>query len=194
MSSEDSSTRDYPSVDGETEEEKEKEEEEEEEEECEDDDDMMGSSDSYGSTSYASAMGSQEDFTLVDLHMQVNRLITDSPMLMSSYVTHLSQVRCANWSGTTAEGDPFSAPLFQKNNETGKLVYVGGRLVPWMETVTEGVTSLKMISRTDNPNSSASSNRNASWPDIGDPEETDTDTSEDEILFYFLIYSNTKLH
>lgn len=51
------------------------------------------SSGSYSSTSYVSAVGSQEDFTLVDLHMQVNRLIIDSPMLMSSYVSHLSQVR-----------------------------------------------------------------------------------------------------
>lgn len=53
---------------------------------------MIESSDSYSSTSYVSAVGSQEDFTLVDLHMQVNRLIVDSPMLMSSYVSHLSQV------------------------------------------------------------------------------------------------------
>lgn len=53
---------------------------------------VIDSSDSYSSTSYVSAVGSQEDFTLVDLHMQVNRLIVDSPMLMSSYVSHLSQV------------------------------------------------------------------------------------------------------
>lgn len=57
-----------------------------------DDEDVVESSDSYSSTSYVSAVGSQEDFTLVDLHMQVNRLIVDSPMLMSSYVSHLSQV------------------------------------------------------------------------------------------------------
>lgn len=52
----------------------------------------LDSSDSYSSTSYVSAVGSQEDFTLVDLHMQVNRQIIDSPMLMSSYVSHLNQV------------------------------------------------------------------------------------------------------
>lgn len=52
----------------------------------------LDSSDSYSSNSYVSAVGSQEDFTLVDLHMQVNRLIVDSPMLMSSYVSHLNQV------------------------------------------------------------------------------------------------------
>lgn len=55
-------------------------------------DNLVDSSDSYSSTSYVSAVGSQEDLTLIDLHMQVNRQIMDSPMLMSSYVGHLSQV------------------------------------------------------------------------------------------------------
>lgn len=39
-------------------------------------------------------------------------------------------------------------PLFQKN-EDDKLIYIGGRFVPIMETITEGVTSVKMISRQD---------------------------------------------
>lgn len=86
-------------------------------------DTLDDSSDTYSNTSYVSAMGSQEDFTLVDLHMQVNRLIVDSPMLMSSYVTHLSQVRCNNW-GSMGQGDQFSQPLFEKNQDD-KLVYVG---------------------------------------------------------------------
>lgn len=30
--------------------------------------------------------------TLVNLHMQANRPIVDSPLLMSSYLTHLAQV------------------------------------------------------------------------------------------------------
>ncbi|KAJ8956249.1 hypothetical protein NQ318_014981 [Aromia moschata] len=110
--------------------------------------DTLGdSSDSYSNTSYVSAVGSQEDFTLVDLHMQVNRLIVDSPMLMSSYVTHLSQVRCKNWGGV-GQADQFSQPLFERNQD-GKLVYVGGRFVPYMETLSDGVTSLKMVSRLD---------------------------------------------
>lgn len=96
--------------------------------------------------SYQSAMGSQEDFTLIDLHRQVNRPILDSPMLMTSYVTHLSQLRCTNWCDDTAT-DQFSVPLFQKCGS--KLVYSGGRFVPRVETLTEGVTSLKMISRAE---------------------------------------------
>ncbi|XP_017781272.1 PREDICTED: uncharacterized protein KIAA1109 isoform X3 [Nicrophorus vespilloides] len=131
----------------------------------------VDSSDSYSSTSYVSAIGSQEDFTLVDLHMQVNRLIVDSPMLMSSYVSHLNQMKCLNW-GQQASG--FTAPLFEKD-EADHLVYVGGRFVPQMETVSEGVTSLKMVSRLENPPKSG-------W----DTEECNIDVSdsihEEELL------------
>lgn len=84
---------------------------------------LEDSSDSLSNESYMSAVGSQEDFTLVDLHMQVNRMILDSPMLMSSYVTHLTQMRCHNWC-EVRQGDQFSQPLFEKNHDN-KLVYVG---------------------------------------------------------------------
>lgn len=84
---------------------------------------LEDSSDSVSNESFASAVGSQEDFTLVDLHMQVNRMILDSPMLMSSYITHLTQLRCHNWYDSK-HCDQFSQPLFQKN-ENNKLVYVG---------------------------------------------------------------------
>lgn len=104
-------------------------------------------SDSVSDTSYVSAVGSQEDFTLVDLHMQVNRFIIDSPMLMSSYVTHLNQLRCQNWQNKN-KADQFSAPMFERDPE-GKLVYAGGRFVPNMELVNDGITSLKMVSRSD---------------------------------------------
>lgn len=43
-------------------------------------------------------------------------------MLMSSYVTHLSQLKCQNWQNKAK--DQFSAPLFERNSE-GKLEYVG---------------------------------------------------------------------
>ncbi|XP_066952324.1 dentin sialophosphoprotein-like [Macrobrachium rosenbergii] len=47
---------------------------------------------SVSSTSFISAVSSQEDIALVDLHMQLNKPITDSPLLMSSYVNHMTQV------------------------------------------------------------------------------------------------------
>lgn len=55
---------------------------------------LQDSSDSHSvsSTSFISAVSSQEDVTLVNLHMQVNKPIVDSPLLMSSYVSHLTQV------------------------------------------------------------------------------------------------------
>lgn len=55
---------------------------------------LLDSSDTHSvsSTSFISAVSSQEDMALVNLHMQVNKPIVDSPLLMSSYVNHLSQV------------------------------------------------------------------------------------------------------
>lgn len=71
-------------------------------------------------------MSSQEDITLVNLHMQVNKPIIDSPLLMASYVSHLAQVRCGNWGSCCLPlgADAFSAPLFQQN-EDGGLTYIG---------------------------------------------------------------------
>lgn len=71
-------------------------------------------------------MSSQEDITLVNLHMQVNKPIIDSPLLMASYVSQLAQVRCTNWASCCLPfgADAFSAPLFQQN-EDGGLTYIG---------------------------------------------------------------------
>ncbi|KAF7285801.1 hypothetical protein GWI33_009982 [Rhynchophorus ferrugineus] len=141
------------------------------------------SSDSVSNTSYVSAVGSQEDFTLVDLHMQVNRLIIDSPMLMSSYVTHLSQLKCQNWQNKTKE-DQFSAPLFEKNSE-GKLEYVGGRFVPNMELLNDGITSLKMVSRSDSVVGNQNKTPTSPYVYIWDNEDVENDSGsfqEEELL------------
>ncbi|KAG8228088.1 hypothetical protein J437_LFUL000087, partial [Ladona fulva] len=110
--------------------------------------DSSSDSHSVSSTSFISAVSSQEDMTLVNLHMQVNKPIIDSPLLMSCYVNHLSQVKCTNWSQCSLPPgcDAFSVPLFQRF-ENGKLHYIGGTKVPHFETVTEGFTSLKMVGR-----------------------------------------------
>lgn len=72
---------------------------------------------------------------MVNLHMQVNKPIIDSPLLMASYVTHLAQLRCANWSACCLPygADSFSTPLFQQNDDGG-LVYIGSKLVPHFDT------------------------------------------------------------
>lgn len=56
---------------------------------------LQDSSDSHSvsSTSFISAVSSQEDMTLVNLHMQINKPIVDSALLMSSYISHLTQVK-----------------------------------------------------------------------------------------------------
>ncbi|XP_046402633.1 transmembrane protein KIAA1109 isoform X3 [Ischnura elegans] len=110
--------------------------------------DSSSDSQSVSSTSFISAVSSQEDMTLVNLHMQVNKPIIDSPLLMSCYVNHLSQVKCSNWAQCSlpAGCDAFTVPLFQRY-ENGKLHYNGGQKVPHFDTVSEGFTSLKMVGR-----------------------------------------------
>ncbi|XP_043249927.1 transmembrane protein KIAA1109 isoform X1 [Colletes gigas] len=154
---------------------------------------LRDSSDSHSvsSTSFISAVSSQEDVTLVNLHMQVNKPIVDSPLLLSSYVSHLTQVRCSNWSQSsiTAGGGAFTTPLFQRT-EDGRLVYVGGRYVPKFETVTEGFTSLKMITRSDGSPVASSSNKTPTHPYLWDSatlnqmegEEDHTAHNEEELL------------
>lgn len=90
---------------------------------------------SISSSSFISAVSTQEDITLVNLQMQANRPIIDSPLLMASYVHQLGLIKCPNWSHCTLPfgSDAFSTPLFQQN-EDGGLVYIGGQLVPHFET------------------------------------------------------------
>ncbi|XP_054257192.1 bridge-like lipid transfer protein family member 1 [Macrosteles quadrilineatus] len=111
---------------------------------------LLDSSDTHSvsSTSFISAVSSQEDLALVNLHMQVNKPIVESPLLMSSYVNHLSQVNCTNWAQSSLPqgSDAFTVPLFQRTNE-GRLVYIGSKYTPRFETLVEGFTSLKMVGR-----------------------------------------------
>uniref|UniRef100_A0A1B0CX21 Bridge-like lipid transfer protein family member 1 C-terminal domain-containing protein n=1 Tax=Lutzomyia longipalpis TaxID=7200 RepID=A0A1B0CX21_LUTLO len=109
---------------------------------------------SLSSTSFISALSSQEDITLVNLHMQVNRPIVDSPLLMASYVTHLAQVRCTNWSHCSLPygADSFSMPLFQQN-EDGGLVYIGGKMVPHFDTCSNW-REVRILTRSDPATSS----------------------------------------
>lgn len=101
------------------------------------------------SNSFISALSSQEDMTLVNLHMQANRPIVDSPLLMASYLTHLAQVRCSNWSHCSLPlgSDSFSMPLFQKNDDGG-LVYIGSKLVPHFDNYSHW-REMKIIPRFD---------------------------------------------
>ncbi|XP_011494762.1 PREDICTED: uncharacterized protein KIAA1109 [Ceratosolen solmsi marchali] len=147
-------------------------------------------SQSISSTSFISAVSSQEDMTLVNLHMQVNKPIIDSPLLMSSYVSHLTQVRCNNWltSSLPSGGDAFTTPLFQRT-EDGRLLYIGGRYIPKYDIITEGFTSLKMINRNDTSPKVSSSNKTPTHPYLWDnstliqsEEEVDNVPNDEEEL------------
>ena len=96
--------------------------------------------------------------TLVNLHTQANRPIVDSPLLMASYLTHLAQVRCSNWSHCSLPlgSDAFSMPLFQKNDDGG-LVYIGSKLVPHFDNYSHW-REIKIVPRFDAGASASTSN------------------------------------
>lgn len=106
---------------------------------------------SVSSTSFISAISSQEDMTLVNLHMQTNKPIVDSPLLMSSYMQNLPQYRCPNWSTCSLPGggDVFTLPLFKRADD-GTLLYVGQKYLPTFEPFGK-VNVLKLISKKDIP-------------------------------------------
>ena len=66
----------------------------------EDEDDTL--SRTLSENSFMSAMSEHDDYGLVNLHMQVNKPITESPLLMTSYISHLSQYRCSYWDETVS--------------------------------------------------------------------------------------------
>ncbi|XP_069959318.1 bridge-like lipid transfer protein family member 1 isoform X14 [Cherax quadricarinatus] len=87
---------------------------------------------SVSSTSFISAVSSQEDIALVDLHMQLNKPITESPLLMSSYINHMTQLRCLNWDAPM--------PSFQSSTSQPSECYT-----PVFEKISEGFTAIRMV-------------------------------------------------
>ncbi|XP_030565020.1 transmembrane protein KIAA1109 homolog isoform X2 [Drosophila novamexicana] len=112
---------------------------------------------SLSSNSFISAMSSQEDVALVNLHQQVNRPIIDSPLLMASYLNHLSQVKCFNWNGCSFPLGPdvFSTPLFHEN-EDGGLTYIGSKMLPHFDLYSCW-REIKVVPRYENTTGSNSS-------------------------------------
>ena len=98
----------------------------------EDDDDTGSRTLSEGS--FISAMSEHEDFGLVNLHMQVNKPITESPLLMSSYISHLSQYRSSYWDETVSvlRSDP---------------VRTNTNIFPKYDMLEEGLSCIKMSTK-----------------------------------------------
>lgn len=106
---------------------------------------------SMSSTSFISAISSQEDMTLVNLHMQTNKPIVDSPLLMSSYMQNLPQYKCTNWSmcSLPTGTDAFTVSLF-KQADNGTLIYVGQKYLPRFEAMGK-LNIIKLVPRKDGP-------------------------------------------
>ncbi|XP_070391011.1 bridge-like lipid transfer protein family member 1 isoform X1 [Dermacentor albipictus] len=111
--------------------------------------DPEADSNSVSSTSFLSAVSSQEDVTLVNLHHQMDRPITESPLLMACYAAHLSQYQVANWEEAVAplphlvtrptDGAPPSASCFLHTSSCWK-----PRFTPWG---TRGFSDVHMVAR-----------------------------------------------
>ncbi|RXG59111.1 hypothetical protein Avbf_01112 [Armadillidium vulgare] len=99
-------------------------------------DDFFSEGGSVSSNSFISAMSSHEDIALVDLHMQLNKPITESPLLMSSYINHMTQLHCSNWDT--------SPPSFEKENVSTTHTQPR-RYVPVFEKISEGFTAIRMV-------------------------------------------------
>lgn len=112
-------------------------------------------------------MSSQEDVALVNLQQQVNRPIIDSPLLMASYINHLSQVKCFNWSTCSFPSglDVFSMPLFQEDDE-GNLHYIGSKMLPHFDLYFSW-REIKIVPRFENTATNASNSSGSTY--IGAP-------------------------
>lgn len=96
-----------------------------------------------------SSTGFQEDVTLVNLHHQMNRPITESPLLMACYAAHLSQFQVANWDEVSAplphlvargaDGGPPSSTAFLHASSCWK-----PRFTPWGS---KGFSEVHMVAR-----------------------------------------------
>ena len=79
--------------------------------------------------SFNSAISSAADFSLVDLHLQTARPVVDSPILLASYITHLSEVECPNWSMPAPKSPSESKSKYFPKFVTTKKGFTAFRLV-----------------------------------------------------------------
>ena len=88
---------------------------------------------SISSTSFLSAVSSQEDMALVDLHVHLSKPIIDCPLLLPSYRNHMTQLRCLNWDT--------GVPVFEDISN----LPAGGVFTPTFEKLSEGFTAIRMV-------------------------------------------------
>jgi len=81
--------------------------------------------------------------SVVDLHGQINRPITKSPLLMSCYANHMTQLSCSNWSVRAPQPVTRCTAASRKSAVT-ILTAVG---IPHFSYVSEGFTPGLMVER-----------------------------------------------
>jgi len=79
----------------------------------------------------------------VDLHGQINQPITKSPLLMSCYANHMTQLSCTNWS-VQAPQPTGGCEVDGKRSAVAMLTAVG---IPHFSYVSEGFTPGLMVER-----------------------------------------------
>lgn len=110
-------------------------------------------SNSVSSTSFLSAVSSQEDIALVDLHNQMDKPIIESPLLMSCYMAHMTQLQCHYW----FQHPPLPHLVRQAKDtqtETAKdfsSAQLDSSWKPKFLPLTEGFTSIHMIEKSKIP-------------------------------------------
>ncbi|KAF0308259.1 uncharacterized protein FJT64_020491 [Amphibalanus amphitrite] len=123
-----------------------------------------GSNISSGSFLSAASVASGEetllpDINTVDLVAQVDRPITDSPLLMASYIYHLDQVECHSWSRPTprpSASDGISLrPLVRRPD--GGVTFAGRLFSPAFRRVTRGFSHIRLAAAPDSPGSASPS-------------------------------------
>ncbi|XP_055381705.1 bridge-like lipid transfer protein family member 1 isoform X2 [Condylostylus longicornis] len=104
---------------------------------------------SFSTNSFISAMSSQEDVALSNSHIQMNRSIFESQLLMESYLNHLALLTCNNWSTCSFPfgADALSLPLYHEN-ENGELAYIGAKMFPKFELLNNW-KEIKMLPKVD---------------------------------------------
>lgn len=79
----------------------------------------------------------------VDLHGQINRPITKSPLLMSCYANHMTQLACSNWSVRA----PSPTGAYASNSGRSAVTTLTAVGIPYFSYVSEGFTPGLMVER-----------------------------------------------
>ena len=136
---------------------------------------------------FEDAVSEQEELAMVNLHMQVNKPITESPLLLSSYLPHLTQLRCKTWDAKNSSLTRRQTNLLQQ--------------FPHFEMLQEGFSCIQMWDREqedrregEEPLPTPSHPQGFTWGEdmfLGAEDSSSTSSNEKNTLLHSLSDSNT---